>query len=152
MTTLPLRQDRVQRSLPGRILPGRSSVTAGDDRTARSQCDRCRCSFTSTAHPVHPEPRPQRPRHRLTKTQDQSQEKVQRMLGKPGTDLTEPGSEHVPCPPPRPGPAVNRHNRQIDTVPTLKIVDLLNIQLALITCPVFRRLSVSMVAFAENFQ
>lgn len=86
---------RLQRSLPGR-----SSVTAGDDRAARSQRGRCLRSFTSTVHPVHPEPRPQRPHHRLTKTQDQSQEKLQRMLGKPGEDFTEYGSEHVPCHPP----------------------------------------------------
>lgn len=49
------------------------------------------------------------------------------------------------------GPAVIRQNRQIDTVPTLKIVDLLNTQLTLITCTVFRRLSVSFGCLCRNF-
>lgn len=49
------------------------------------------------------------------------------------------------------GPAVNRHNRQINTVPTWKMVNLLNIQLTLITFQVFRRLSVSFGCLCRNF-
>lgn len=73
-------------------LPGRSSVTAGDDGPAgwrQSLC--CLCTFTSAAN--HPQRRPQMARHRLTKTQTQSREKTQRMLGKPELDFTESGEE-----------------------------------------------------------